>query len=260
LSFNFEGKGTPITTDDIRHATNALGGDVAALWSLVAVETQGFGFLRDRRPRMLFERHVFHRRTGGQYDTVDPTVSNQRPGGYLGGAAEYGRLEKAMILDETAALESASWGLGQVMGYNAKTAGFANVQAMVNAMIAGEGAQLQAVANFIVASPPLRAAFLSRNWARVALGYNGANYAENHYDTKLARFHTLYSNPARCPDVELRTAQACLVYLRFLPDGVDGLMGPRTRAALLTYRHAKGLPAGGLSADILAQLRAEADI
>jgi hypothetical protein len=44
-----------------------------------------------------------------------------------------------MTFDEQAALESASWGLGQVMGFNAKTAGFADVHAMVDAMVAGEG-------------------------------------------------------------------------------------------------------------------------
>src|ERR1019366_5450507 len=34
----FTGKGTPITATDVGNAATALGGDVASLWSLVAVE------------------------------------------------------------------------------------------------------------------------------------------------------------------------------------------------------------------------------
>ena len=256
----FTGKGTPITAADVQSAAAALGGDVASLWSLVAVETSGFGFLGNRRPQILFERHIFHRRTGGKYDQADPNISNSTPGGYFGGAAEYGRLEKAMTYDEQAALESASWGLGQVMGYNARTAGFADVHAMVNAMIAGEGAHLRAVANFIVANPPLRAAFLARDWAKVAFYYNGANYAENHYDAKLEQHYTVFSTPANRPDLDIRTAQACLIYLQYLAGGADGLIGMQTRAALLAFRKTKNLPAGELDADLLTRLRIDADI
>jgi hypothetical protein len=256
----FTGKGTPISATDFGSTATALGGDVASLWSLVVVETKGFGFLTNRRPQILFERHIFHRRTSGKFDATDPNLSNSRPGGYSGGAAEYDRLEKAMTFDEQAALESASWGLGQVMGFNAKTAGFADVHDMVNAMVAGEGAQLQAVANFILANPPLRAAFLARDWANVALHYNGANFAENDYDTKLSNQHAVFSTPANRPDLDLRTAQACLLYLGFKPGGVDGLIGPRTRDALLSYRKTNGLPPGVLDAAVLTGLRTAANI
>src|SRR6185312_12521696 len=87
----FAGKGTPISASDVQTAAAALGGDVASLWSLVAVETRGFGFLKDRRPQILFERHIFHRRTGGRFDAADPNISNAHAGGYSGGAAEYVR-------------------------------------------------------------------------------------------------------------------------------------------------------------------------
>jgi hypothetical protein len=165
-----------------------------------------------------------------------------------------------MTFDEQAALESASWGLGQVMGFNAKTAGFADVHAMVDAMVAGEGAQLQAVANFILANPPLRAAFLARDWANIAVHNNGANYAENDYDTKLSDRHAVFCTPASRPDLDPRTAQACLLYLHFKPGGVDRLIGPRTQDALLPYRKAKSLTAGEPVADVLTRLRTEADI
>lgn len=256
----FAGKGIPLTPDDIQGAATALGGNVAALWSLMAVETQGFGFLCDRRPCILFERHIFRLRTGGKYDQQYPNLSNPNPGGYFGGAAEYDRLGKAMELDERAALESASWGLGQVMGFNAVLAGFDDVYAMVAAMVAGEGAQLSATVNFITANPPLCAALRDRYWARIAFYYNGPDYVMNQYDKKLEQHYDEFSMPGNLPDIDVRSAQVCLFYLDYLLSGVDGLLGPRTLAAVQAFRHGNGLPVGGLDAGVVDLLRSDADI
>jgi len=54
-----------------------------------------------------------------------------------------------MALDNQAALESASWGLGQVMGFNATGLGYADVDDMVQQFCAGEDAQLVGVTRFI---------------------------------------------------------------------------------------------------------------
>jgi hypothetical protein len=260
MAVTFAGKGTPITQAAFDQACTSLGGDAAALWSLLTVETRGFGFLNDRRPKILFERHVFHNRTGGRFSTQHPDISNPTPGGYAGGAGEYPRLEKAMGLDETAALESASWGLGQVMGFNAGSVGFADAAAMVQAMVLGEGSQLGAAAGFITGKAKLLAAFQAHDWATVAATYNGPRYAENGYDTKLASFHQLYQDQAKRPDIPLRTAQACLSYLGFDPHGIDGRLGPGTMAALRAYRTARGLPAGAFDATVLARLTQDAGI
>src|SRR6516162_4987542 len=151
----FSGKGTPLSQGDVATAIGSLGGDEASLWALVAVETRGFGFLPDRRPQILFERHIFHKRTGGRFTAAHPDISNPTPGGYAGGAAEYDRLQRAMELNEIAALESASWGLGQVMGFNARKAGFPNVEAMVTALVASEAAHVKAAVQFITNNGPL---------------------------------------------------------------------------------------------------------
>lgn len=260
MAMTFAAKGTPIAQADFESACQALGGDAASLWSLVSVETRGFGYLPDRRPQILFERHIFARRTNNRFNATHPDISNPVSGGYAGGAAEYGRLAQAMQLDETAALESASWGLGQVMGFNATAAGFADVQTMVNAMVANEAAQLRAVVGFIAGNASLLSAFKTRVWETVALHYNGANFADNHYDQKLRDFHATYSKPGGQPSIDLRAAQACLTYLGFEPRGVDGLMGPGTRAALMKFRTALGLPAGELDAPVMQQLKAKAGI
>lgn len=82
------------------------------------------------RPKILIERHWFSRLTQGQFNVQAPDISNATSGGYgAGGAFQYERLAKVIAMNRTAALKSTSWGLGQVMGFNAAKLGFANVNA-----------------------------------------------------------------------------------------------------------------------------------
>jgi hypothetical protein len=214
----------------------ALKVDEASLWSILAVETRGFGFLDDRRPKILFERHIFSKRTKGRFDATAPDLSNPKKGGYsIGGAAEYERLNRAVALDRRAALESASWGLGQVMGFNAQAAGYTDVDAMITAFAADEDAQLEGAARFILSKPALAAAAAERNWARFAFFYNGSEYAKNKYDVHLKENYDTFTLGLK-PNLEMRTAQACLTYLAYKPRGVDGLLGPGTQAALMRFQ------------------------
>jgi peptidoglycan hydrolase-like protein with peptidoglycan-binding domain len=94
----------------------------------------------------------------------------------------------------------------------------------------------------------------------MAFFYNGAGFANNHYDAHLEHYHEIYSDPANRPDLDLRTAQACLTYLGFSPQGVDGVLGSRTRVALLAYRKARGMAPGALDAQVLQRLVTEANV
>lgn len=241
----FLGAARPLSHDGFERALQVLDVDAAGLWALLTVETRGFGYMPDRRPKILFERHIFHRRTQGRFDATQPLVSSAQPGGYQGGAGEYARLQRALALERGAALESASWGLGQIMGFNAARVGFVDAEAMVAAFCVSEDEQLAAVARFITATPALLAAFRRRDWAKVAFFYNGKAYAQHGYHLKLARYHDLYAG-GTMPDLELRMAQARLSYLGYDPGGVDGLLGPNCRVALIGFQKACGVsPAAG---------------
>lgn len=262
MAIEFAGAGSPLSPPQFDGARDTLAVDDATLWAVLTVETKGFGFLKDRRPKILFERHIFHRRTGGRFDAVAPDLSNPVQGGYAtgGDAAEYARLTRAIALDRKAALESASWGLGQVMGFNAQAAGYADAETMVAAFVAGEGAQLQAVARFISGQPKLLQAARSGAWTDFARLYNGPSYAQNAYDRKLKDNHAAYAR-GPLPDLDLRAAQACLVYLGYDPRGVDGVMGDHTRTCLTQFQTTAGLPATGhLDAASLAALKARAGV
>ena len=46
------------------------------------------------------------------------------------------------------------------------------------------------------------------------------------------------------PNLEMRTAQVALLYLGYAPGKIDGIIGPRTHAAVKNFRIAANLPAG----------------
>src|SRR5713226_6978084 len=104
-----QGNGWALSKDGLAGVADALGVNPSEIWTVLAVETSGCGYLPDRRPKILYERHVFHRLTQGQYDDGD--ISDPSAGGYgARGAHQYDRLGQAIADDRTAALQSASWG------------------------------------------------------------------------------------------------------------------------------------------------------
>jgi len=240
----FEGSGKPLSEAGLAKAATDLGVGLPALWAVMTVETKGCGFLPDRRPLVLFERHVFHKRTNGTFDAEAPDLSDSKAGGYgAGGAFQHDRLARAIELDRTAALESASWGLGQVMGYNAASVGYGDVEKMVQAMCDSEDAQFQGMVGFIKANN-LSQILQHGDWETFARRYNGPDFRKNRYDEKLAQEHTRYVK-GPLPDLKLRAAQLRLTYLGFNPGPVDGWSGRRTRDALSQFQTSRKLPVTG---------------
>ncbi len=238
---DFIGAGNPLTQAGMDKSAATAKVGLAELWSVLSVETSGCGFFADRRPKILFERHIFSRLTSGRFDADDPNISARSTGGYgPSGAHQYDRLGAAMQLDRTCALQSASWGLGQIMGENFAMAGFANVETMVTNMMASEDAQLQAMINFLKASG-LDRALQRHDWAGFARGYNGPHYAAHNYDGLLQHFYQYYAAGA-LPNLTVRATQVYLNYKGFAAGGIDGIVGPNTLQAVKAYQTSQGLP------------------
>ena len=247
---DFVGAATPLAAGDVAAAAAQLGCDSAAIWAVCAVESAGGGFLPDRRPKILFERHVFSRLTAHRYDADDPDVSQPTAGGYgPGGAYQYGRLMAAIQLDRAAALQSASWGLGQIMGENHDACRFAGVEEMAAAMVASEDQQLAAMAAYLRAAQ--MAELLQRqDWSGFARRYNGPNYAAHNYDGLLQQFHARYS-AGPLPDLRVRAAQAYLQYRGFLSGVIDGVPGPATARAVRAFQASIDVAESGAIDDAL---------
>lgn len=182
-------KGAAVRLDDL--ALPKLGAKIGVgedeIHAFLDVETRGHGFDSQGRPIILFEPHVFYRNLAGsaRSQAVAQGLAYPKWGAQPYPKDSYPRLKAACAIDETAALKSASWGLGQVLGENFEAAGFLTVQAMVEAMMQSEEIQLEAAVNFIQANH-LAGALRNHDWAAFAKGYNGASYKANQYDIKLA--------------------------------------------------------------------------
>ena len=166
--------------------------DLPALKAVAEVESAGHGFLPapDTRPKVLFEGHVFHRLTAGRYGASHPNLSypkwdRRQYSGRLAG--EWKRLDKAAALDPVAAMQSASWGAFQIMGFNYALCGFDSVGRFVECQASGADGQLEAFANLLSRpGSPLIAPLRRHDWATFAALYNGKDYRLNRYDEKLA--------------------------------------------------------------------------
>lgn len=155
--------------------------------AVVEVEASGSGFDGQGRIKMLFEPHVFWRELG---EGKRALAQRQKLAYPKWGAApypkdSYPRLEAAIRIDRTAALRSASWGLGQIMGFNCKAAGYQTAAEMVDAFADDEEHHVEAMVRFIV-SENLDDDLREHRWDGFARGYNGAGYATHGYHTKLA--------------------------------------------------------------------------
>jgi len=182
--------------EDYLAAANELQVEVAAIKAVAEVETSGQAFDPDGRPRILYERHYFHRLTRGKYSKKHPDISNPSAGGYGKFSAQYGKLERAFKLDAEAALKSASWGRFQIMGLNHLAAGHPTVAEFVLAMTRAESEHLKAFTAFIKSNPALLKALRDKRWAAFAAGYNGRKYKDNNYDTKLANAYGSFAQPS----------------------------------------------------------------
>lgn len=246
----FTGNPAPLVDVDFERAAKSIGCTVAAVRAVNDVESRG-GFFADGRPKILFERHIFHRQTGGRFDASHPKISNSSSGGYIGGPAEYDRLAEAIGCDRTAALKSASWGAFQIMGFNHKAAGFADVESFVAAMVSGQGAQLDAFVKF-VKSNGLDDELIRKDWAGFARGYNGEEYAKNKYDTKLAAAFALHNaggprTESPHPVLRMGDKGADVKLLQAaLGLKADGDFGPATKAAVIKAQKAAGLYQDGI--------------
>ncbi|RZG64394.1 N-acetylmuramidase family protein [Acinetobacter bouvetii] len=182
-----------LTEDQIQSQAQALGIEAAALKAVIEVECKGSGFNADSTPVILFERHVMRQRliANGQSKVVDqmmikrPDLCSKTAGGYGLYSAQHGRLNAAAQYHRSSALESASWGLGQVMGYHWQSLGYKTLQVFVNAMYKDEASQLDAMCRYIKVNGLINA-LKNKDWKAFAHGYNGSGYTKNNYDVKLA--------------------------------------------------------------------------
>lgn len=181
-----------LSKSDYQDLSDEFDLEIALVKAVIEVESAGSGFLLKEsspaRPKILFEAHWFYKLTPKPVSKSRPNLSSPvwDRDLYKGGSAEWDeRLLDAMEFDEIQALKSASFGLGQVMGFNYTVAGCDSIQQFIEENFAGEYWQARHMMNFIVNRDildPLK----HKDWDKFAFGYNGEKYWENGYEIKLA--------------------------------------------------------------------------
>lgn len=164
-----------------------------ALKAVVEVECRGSGFNDDGTPVILYERHKFYQglrainwiTKSNEWFKLYPDLCNPTAGGYGKYSEQHSNLARAAELNRVVALESCSWGMGQVMGYHWQSLHYESLQVFINAMYKSEYNQVDAMCRYIVNNNLIRH-IQSKNWAAFAKGYNGVGYKANNYDVKLA--------------------------------------------------------------------------
>jgi hypothetical protein len=181
------------TIEEIIIAAGVAGVEAAALLAVAEVESGGQATVRvkDRdEPLIRFEGHYFHQRLKG---TKLAEAKRQGLAAPKAGAVKNPRsqterwrlLERAMEIDRAAALESTSWGLGQVMGAHWEWLGYESVEALVAEARGSVAGQIRLMLRFIEESD-LEDELNAHDWPTFARRYNGPAYRKYGYDRKMA--------------------------------------------------------------------------
>lgn len=248
---------------------------VAHIRALVYVEAGKAGFWNDGNMKLLYEGHVAYRETSGheRKALVRAGLAWRAWGDvkYGGASVSRNRLKDALRIAGAKAYRWASYGIGQIMGFNAEMLGYDSAMDMFGQFKQSEANQLDGIMRFLKAKSliePLR----NGDWKAVAYGYNGSAYAKHDYDGRLARAAAMFKAKTKAIDpwadgvlrigdsgeavkelqIQLNmlfdldleidgdfgraTAQGVQHAQRMIGAHIDGIVGNETKAALDAYR------------------------
>jgi hypothetical protein len=185
-----------LTNSDFVAAAHSLGHgiDPRLIRAFAEVECGGkSGFGPHGLPVIAFEGHIFRKLTDKEYDEDYPLLSypyHEKAGpewraNNKDQKTAWETLNAAMALDKTAALESCSWGMFQVMGFNYEQCGYSDVEVFVAAMKISERKQLDAFVAYCKRTPGLPSALRHKQYGRIAKLYNGRDYGD--YDVRIRK-------------------------------------------------------------------------
>lgn len=187
---SFVGAAKRLDDIDLPKIGRLIGVGEDEIHAVLDTETRGKGFDSKNRPIILFEPHIFYKQLAANDPSKLQTAITQglaykNWGEQSYPSDSYPRLEKAMLINKELAIRSASWGLGQIMGFNFAMAGYPSAEAMAMKFKDDEEEHLLAMVRFIIAAG-LDDELRRHDWVGFARGYNGPGFAKNGYDKKLA--------------------------------------------------------------------------
>lgn len=186
---DFKGQAVPLTSADISKAAHGIGVGEDEIHAFLDVETNGSGYDKYGRPKMLYEPHVVYRNAASpetRDDLVRRGLAYKSWGENAYPRDSYPRLYDAMFLDQNAALVGCSWGIGQILGENSASLKYPSISQMILSFMDSEEAQLDGVIRFLKVNN-LVVHLQNHDWWALAEGYNGPRHAEHDYAGRLER-------------------------------------------------------------------------
>lgn len=242
---------------DYQSAADRIGVEVAAVKAIAEVESSGRGF-QNGRPIIRLEAHHFGNLTGYRYNESHPHISCQAWTPSLAARNQgeaWVQFEEAAALDESAAIQSTSWGAYQLMGFHWRTLGYASPQAMREAMGTDEG-QLDAFVRFVKADAVLTDALRRHDWSAFAARYNGLGQID-HYAGLMAAAYERHRSGGRILRRGDRGADVAEMQ-RALGITADGDFGPATETAVKAFQARLGVIADGIVGPVTVRAMKEA--
>lgn len=175
-----------ITDAELDMIARRLGCSLQQLKAVSKVESGGKAFDDSGRPKILFERHYFHRLTRGAFSPAEFSLA--KGGGY--NVPSWGKLVSAACRDADAAFSSCSWGKFQVMGAHWHLLNYPSPIEMAYSTVTSEAAHYEMLARFVEANDlkgKLKAISSDPDSCRpFAKAYNGSSYEDFDYHNKIA--------------------------------------------------------------------------
>lgn len=177
-----------LSLEDYQRCAGSYNIETELVQAIVKVEAGTAGFWASDNMKLLYEGHIAYKETSGDLRArlVKEGLAWRSWGDVPYGKASLSRerLRKAIDIAGDQAYRWASYGLGQVMGFNAVQIGYPSAKNMFEKFLTGEPAQLEAIMRFIRTNNILQA-LRDHNWHKVARIYNGSGYQKHNYHGRL---------------------------------------------------------------------------
>ena len=249
---------------EIEIIAREAGIEPAALLAIAEVESGGRAFAvvsGKQEPLIRFEGHYFDRLVVKRLrdEAREKGLASQSMGAVKNPASQAARwklLEDAMAIDRAAALQSVSWGIGQVMGSHWKELGYGSVDSLVVEARSGVAGQVRLMLRFLETNG-LTGTIRRHDWAAFARAYNGPRYKVHRYDSRIAAAYAKHKRgvSAAASGEMLRRGdrgeavkdlQRALTAAGY-PAAQDGAFGPATAGAVERFQVDAGLGVDGIA-------------
>jgi hypothetical protein len=238
--------------------------EVPVMLAVVAVESAGKTYAvvdGQRRPLIRWEGHYMHRLTKGKERdaALKAGVASPTAGAVKNPSSQAARwklFDKAAKINRDAAIQSMSYGVGQVMGSHWKWLGYNSPNDFFVRVTSNVKGQLAAMFHYIEKAG-LIDELQRKDFRAFARGYNGPQYAKQGYHTKMAKAYEHFagekvvskatgmlrmgSKGARVRELQTLLGRAGH------PVNIDGEFGTATKIALKAFQASAGIEADGVA-------------